>query len=132
MKTINNKSVVKLSIITLFIAFVAVSCKPEPPTPPSKDDCELQGKFTRGLCLPSIFNNFVIIENGTNEYLVPCESDVPAPQHIKDGDNVEFSYEEIPFKDSKCEAMINCDAIPDKPYRFVRITCLKTKNSSVQ
>ncbi len=134
MRIINKLSMLKFSVIALFIASMATSCKPEPPappSPPSNGDCELKGKFTRGLCLPSIYHNFVIIEDGTDEYLVPCESVAPIPQKIEDGQRVEFSYEEIDFLDSECAKMINCDAIPDKPYRYVKITCVSVKSSTV-
>ncbi len=131
MRIKNNSTFIKLSAVALFIAIFAISCKPKPPTPPNKSNCEAKGKFAKGLCLPSIYNNFVIIENGTNEYLVPCESDVPIPQNIKVGQAVEFSFEEqsLKAKGSKCKTFARCYAMPDKPYRYVKITCIKTKSS---
>lgn len=125
MKTKKSK-ILKLGVVTLILSVLVISCKSEPPTPPKKDNCELKGKFTRDVCLPSIYNNFVILDEVNDRFLAPCESEVPIPQNIKEGQSVEFSYEEIPYG-GECAKMIICHAIPNKPYKFVRITCIKVK-----
>jgi len=125
MKIIKNKTV-KMGVVALVLSVIAISCKPEPPEPPkppTKGNCELKGKFTRDVCLPSIYNNFVILDEKNDRFLAPCESDVAIPQNIEEGQLVEYSYEEIPYG-GECEKMIICDAIPSKPYKFVRITCI--------
>ena len=123
MRTIN---VIKSSLLMLTIAVFAVACKPEPPTPPKQPvegKCEYTGKFVNGACIPSIYNGYVIFDEKNDRYLAPCESDVPIPMHIKGGEEVSYSYEEISIN-SECEKQIICAAIPDKPYVFVKITCL--------
>ncbi len=138
MKKLNRNNIaIRLVIVALILTFAA--CKPEPPkppkqtppTPPSKGNCELTGVLSNDECLPSIYNGLSIIDDATGIFLAPCESDVPIPQNIKNGDKIEFSYEEIPYG-SSCEKIIVCHREITSPYKFVRITCFKTKNSTAQ
>lgn len=124
MKTLK---LIKTGLAVISLTILAASCKPEPPTPPSPplgDKCENVGKFYRDVCLPSIFNGYVILDEKNNRYLAPCESEVPIPMHIEPNEEVYYEFEEIDMT-SECEKQIICHAIPDKPYKFVKITCLK-------
>lgn len=143
MKTINFKSkTLQFSVMLLVVAIAFVACKPTPPTPPlppkpptqnppqdpkGKGNCELTGILSNDECLPSIIDGFAIVDDATGIFLAPCESNVTFPKSLKPGDKVEFSYEEI--NGSSCEELIVCQRHITSPYKFVRITCFKTKTS---
>lgn len=134
MKAIINQTT-KLAVICALLTMVVFSsCKQDPVPPPDNGngDCKQSGRLAYATCTASIFDNLCIIPDNEDVYLVPCESSAGSPKFMSENEPIRFSYEEIPAEECSCRDRISCTAVPDKPIKYVRITCIEQDPITIQ
>ncbi|KAB2913384.1 MAG: hypothetical protein F9K23_17135 [Bacteroidetes bacterium] len=136
MKTIIHQTTKLAVICAMFTMTVFSSCKQDPVPPPDngngKGDCKQSGRLAYATCTASIFNDLCIVPDNEDVYLVPCESTAGSPQFMNENEPINFSYEEIPAEECSCRERIVCTAVPDKPVKYVRITCIEQTPVTIQ